>query len=197
LDLTFASRDRGRVGSECQIRSTSASHGIPIVLVVAVAENGVIGRDNQLPWRIRSDLKFFKSVTMGKPVVMGRKTYMSIGKPLPGRTNIVITRQGDFSAAGIVVAPGIEQALAAARGDALRRSADAIAVIGGTDIFRQTMPLADRLILTLVHAKPPGDTYFPAVDPAVWREAERLPQPKGPDDDYGFTIVNYERAGAA
>jgi dihydrofolate reductase len=175
----------------------AARTAIPIVLVVAVAENGVIGRDNQLPWRIKSDLKFFKSVTMGKPVVMGRKTYMSIGKPLPGRTNIVITRQGDFSAAGIVVAPGIEQALAAARGDALRRSADAIAVIGGTDIFRQTMPLADRLILTLVHAKPPGDTYFPAVDPAVWREAERLPQPKGPDDDYGFTIVNYERAGAA
>ncbi|MFZ5692860.1 MAG: dihydrofolate reductase [Pseudomonadota bacterium] len=167
---------------------------IPIILVVAVAENGVIGRDNQLPWRIKSDLKFFKSVTLNKPVVMGRKTYHSIGKPLPGRTNIVVTRQADFSAEGVVVAPGLDQALSAARGDALRRGADAIAVIGGTDIFGQTMPLADRLILTLVHAKPPGDTYFPAVDPAVWREAGRLPQPKGPGDDYGFTIVNYERA---
>jgi dihydrofolate reductase len=167
---------------------------LDIILVVAVAENGVIGRDNQLPWRIKSDLKFFKSVTMNKPVVMGRKTYVSIGKPLPGRTNIVVTRQPDFTAGGVVVAPGIDQALTVARGDALRRGADAIAVIGGTDIFQQTMPLADRLILTLVHAKPPGDTYFPAVDPAVWREAERLPQPKGPDDDYGFTIVNYERA---
>jgi dihydrofolate reductase len=170
---------------------------VPIILVVAVAENGVIGRDNQLPWRIKSDLKFFKSVTMNKPVVMGRKTYGSIGKPLPGRTNIVVTRQADFSANGIVVAPGLDRALTVARGDALRRGADAIAVIGGTDIFRQTIPLADRLILTLVHAKPPGDTYFPAVDPAVWRETERLQQPRGPGDEYGFTIVNYERAGAA
>jgi dihydrofolate reductase len=176
---------------------TDAGNLIPIILVVAVAENGVIGRDNQLPWRIRSDLKFFKRVTMNKPVVMGRKTYGSIGKPLPGRTNIVVTRQADFTAPGIVVAPGLDRALTVARGDALRRGADAIAVIGGTDIFQQTMPLADRLILTLVHAKPPGDTYFPAVDPAVWREAERLPQPRGPDDEYGFTIVNYERAGAA
>jgi dihydrofolate reductase len=197
LDLTFASRDRGSVGSECQIRSTSARTRIDIILVVAVAENGVIGRDNKLPWRIKSDLKFFRSVTIGKPVVMGRKTYASIGKPLPGRTNIVVTRQPDFAEAGILVAPGIDQALAAARGDALRRGADAIAVIGGTDIFAQTMPMADRLILTLVHANPPGDTYFPPVDPAVWREAERLPQPKGPDDEYGFTIVNFERAGAA
>jgi dihydrofolate reductase len=172
----------------------AARSAIPIILVVAVAENGVIGRDNQLPWRIRSDLKFFKSVTLNKPVVMGRKTYRSIGKPLPGRTNIVITRQQDFAAPGILVAPGIDQALSAARGDALRRGADAIAVIGGTEIFAQTLPLADRLILTLVHANPPGDTYFPPVDPAVWREAERLPQPKGPDDEYGFTIVNYERA---
>jgi dihydrofolate reductase len=178
-------------------RGAQASSGIDIILVVAVAENGVIGRDNTLPWRIKSDLKFFRSVTMNKPVVMGRKTYVSVGKPLPGRTNIVITRQPDFAAPGIVAAPGIARGLAAARGDALRRGADAIAVIGGTEIFEQTLPLADRLILTLVHAKPPGDTYFPAVDPAVWREAERLPQPKGPDDDYGFTIVNYERAGAA
>jgi len=178
-------------------RAADASNPVAIVLVVAVAENGVIGRDNALPWRIKSDLKFFKSVTMDKPVVMGRKTYISIGKPLPGRTNIVVTRQPDFAAPGVIVAPGIDQALATARGDALRRGADSIAVIGGTEIFVQVMPRADRLILTLVHANPPGDTYFPAVDPAVWREAERLPQPKGPDDEFGFTIVNYERAGAA
>jgi dihydrofolate reductase len=175
-------------------RVADARNLIPIILVVAVAENGVIGRDNTLPWRIKSDLKFFKSVTMNKPVVMGRKTFGSIGKPLPGRTNIVITRQPYFAVPGVLVAPGIDQALAAARGDALRRGADAIAVIGGTEIFAQIMPLASRVILTLVHAKPPGDTYFPPVDPAVWREAEKLPQPKGPDDEYGFTIVNYERA---
>jgi dihydrofolate reductase len=175
-------------------RVADARNLIPIILVVAVAENGVIGRDNTLPWRIKSDLKFFKSVTMNKPVVMGRKTFGSIGKPLPGRTNIVITRQPDFAVPGVLVAPGIDQALAAARGDALRRGADAIAVIGGTEIFAQTLPFATRVILTLVHAKPPGDTYFPPVDPAVWREAEKLPQPKGPDDEYGFTIVNFERA---
>lgn len=168
-----------------------------IVLVVAVAENGVIGRDNAMPWRIKSDLKFFKRVTVDKPVVMGRKTWVSIGKPLPGRTNIVVTRRTDFAAPGVLMAPGLDQALAAARGDALRRGADAIAVIGGTEIFAQTLPMADRIILTLVHANPAGDTYFPAVDPAVWREAERLPQPRGPDDDYGFTIFHYERAGAS
>lgn len=173
------------------------SDRLDIIIVVAVAENGVIGRDNQLPWRIKSDLKFFKSVTMNRPVVMGRRTFASIGKPLPGRTNIVVTRQADFSAPGVLVAGGIDQALSVARGDALRRGADAIAVIGGTEIFAQTMPLAARIILTLVHANPAGDTYFPAVDPAVWREAERLPQPRGPDDEYGFTIVNYERAGAS
>ena len=178
-------------------RGASASNRIEIILVVAVAENGVIGRNNALPWRIRSDLQFFRRVTMNKPVLMGRKTFLSIGKPLSGRTNIVVSRRPDFAAPGIVVAPGIDQALQAARGDALRRGADAIAVIGGTEIFEQTMPEADRIMLTLVHANPPGDTYFPKIDPKVWREAERLPQPRGPDDDYGFTIVNYERAGAS
>jgi dihydrofolate reductase len=166
---------------------------LALILVAAVAENGVIGRDNQLPWRIKSDLKYFRAVTINKPVVMGRKTFASIGKPLPGRTNIVVTRQ-DFSAPGIVVAPGLDEALAVARGDALRRGAHEIAVIGGTDIFRQTMPLADRLVLTQVHANPPGDTYFPEIAPGDWREVERLPQPQAPGDDHAFTIVTFERA---
>ena len=164
-----------------------------ITLVVAVAENNVIGRDNQLPWRIKSDLKYFRSVTMNKPVVMGRKTYVSIGKPLPGRTNIVVTRQDDFAAAGVLTAHGLDQALAAARGDALRRGTNEIAIIGGTEIFMQTMPLADRLTVTQVHAKPAGDTYFPPIDPAMWREIDREPHPQGPDDEYGFTIIGYER----
>ena len=171
----------------------TASNRVPIVLVVAVAENGVIGRDNQLPWRIKSDLKYFRAITMNKPVVMGRKTYVSIGRPLPGRTNIVVTRRDDFTAAGVLVAGGIDQALAAARGDALRRGTHEIAVIGGTEIFNQTLPVADRLALTQVHANPDGDTYFPAIDPAVWREIDRTPQSQGPDDEYGFTIVNYGR----
>ena len=176
---------------------TRTSPHIAIILVAAIAENGVIGRDNALPWRIKSDLKYFRQVTMNKPVLMGRKTYESIGKPLPGRTNIVVTRDPDFSAAGILTANGLDRALDAARGDALRRNADAIAVIGGTEIFRQTMPFAQRLALTLVDAKPPGDTYFPDIDPAVWRETDRSPLQKGPDDDYGFSFVNYERLGAS
>jgi dihydrofolate reductase len=166
---------------------------IPIILVVAVAENGVIGRDNQLPWRIKSDLKYFRAITMNKPVVMGRKTYASIGRPLPGRTNIIVSRRDDFTATGVLVAPGIDQALAAARGDALRRGTNEIAIIGGTEIFNQVMPMADRLALTQVHAKPEGDTYFPPIDPAVWREIDRTPQSQGPDDEYGFTIINYGR----
>ena len=171
----------------------STARPVGIVLVVAVAENDVIGRDNTLPWRIKSDLKYFRSVTMNKPVVMGRKTYASIGKPLPGRTNIVVTRQADFAEAGVVVAPGIEQALSAARGDALRRGSNEIAVIGGTEIFVQTLPLASRIALTRVHASPPGDTFLPPIDATVWRETGRTPHERGPGDDYGFTIVQYQR----
>jgi dihydrofolate reductase len=177
------------------VSASGASTATPvgIVLVVAVAENDVIGRDNAMPWRIRSDLKYFRSVTMNKPVVMGRKTYASIGKPLPGRTNIVVTRQADFAEPGVVVAPGIEQALSAARGDALRRGSNEIAVIGGTEIFVQTLPLASRIALTRVHASPPGDTFLPPIDATVWRETGRTPHERGPGDDYGFTIVQYER----
>lgn len=177
--------------------ATAGSGAIKLVLVAAVAENGVIGRDNGLPWRLKSDMQYFRSLTMGKPLVMGRKTYESIGKPLKGRTNIVVTRDRAFAHPGLVVAHDLERALAAARGDALRRGADAIAVIGGTDIFRLTMPRADKLALTVVHAKPDGDAYFPDIEPSMWREIERRPQAKGPDDDYGITFVTYERSGAA
>lgn len=166
---------------------------VDIILVAAVGENGVIGRDNTLPWRIKSDLQYFRTVTMNKPVVMGRKTFVSIGKPLPGRTNIVVTRDRDFSTPEVEVTHSVEEALALARSDARRRGAGAIAVIGGTDIFRQTMPFADKLVLTLVHASPPGDAFFPAIDPAIWREIERREQPKGPGDDCGITFVTYIR----
>lgn len=170
---------------------------IEIVLIAAIAENGVIGRDNKLPWRIKSDMQYFRSLTMGKPVVMGRKTFQSIGKPLKGRTNIVVSRDPDFSGAGILVAPDIARALEAARGDALRRGCNSIAIIGGTEIFRQTMPLADRLALTLVHSKPDGDTVFPPIDAKSWRETERREQAKGPEDECGFSFVSYARAAAA
>lgn len=170
---------------------------IDIILVAAVAENGVIGRDGGLPWRLKSDLQYFKSVTMNKPMIMGRRTFQSIGRALKGRTSIVVTRDADFAAPDIVVAPSLEAALVAARGDALRRGADAIAVIGGTDIFAQTMAAADRLVLTVVHARPQGDALFPDIDQAQWREIDRRAHPKGLEDDCAFTFATYIRRGAA
>ena len=128
---------------------------------------------------------------------MGRKTFQSIGRPLPHRTNIVISRDPDYAAPGILMVPDIVKALDAARGDALRRNADSIAIIGGTEIFRQTLPFANRLVVTEVHAKPEGDTYLPEIDPTLWHEIERRPQPQGPDDEYGFSFVTYKRSGAA
>jgi dihydrofolate reductase len=175
----------------------AALRPIDVVLVVAVAENGVIGRGNAMPWRIKSDLQYFRSVTIGRPVVMGRKTYQSIGRPLPHRTNIVVSRDPGFAVSGVVAATDLTRALQIARGDALRRDADSIAIIGGTEIFRQTLPFANRLVVTEVHAKPEGDTYLPEIDPRLWREIERRPQPRGPDDEYGFSFVTYERSGAA
>ena len=173
-------------------RSGSPQH-ISIEFVVAIGENGVMGREGALPWRLKSDLKHFKAATIGKPIVMGRKTYLSIGKPLPGRTNIVVTRDAAYTQPGLVVASNLEAALASARGDALRRGADAIAIIGGADIFTQTMPLADRLVVTHVKTSPEGDTLFPEIDPAVWREVERSDHAPGPNDDAGFAIVTYVR----
>jgi len=174
-----------------------ADRRIETILVAAIGENGVIGRDNTLPWRLKSDLQYFKAVTMGKPVVMGRKTHLSIGKPLPGRTNIVVTRDPSFSAPGVITALSIPEAMKIAREDAVKRGADAIAVIGGTEIFAQTIGQADRLVLTKVHMSPPGDATFPAIDPKIWREIERSDQPQGEGDDCGFTYLTYIRAGAA
>jgi dihydrofolate reductase len=179
------------------VSEAGSSRRVEIVLIAALAENGVIGRDNKLPWRIKSDMQYFRSLTMGKPVVMGRKTFQSIGKPLKGRTNIVVSRDPNFAGEAILVAPDIARALQAAQGDALRRGCHSIAIIGGTEIFRQTMPLADRLALTLVHAKPQGDTVFPSIDGKSWRATDPRQQPKGPEDEYGFSFVHYERVGAA
>ena len=165
-----------------------------IVVLAAVADNGVIGRDNALPFRQRSDLQRFKKLSMGKPVLMGRKTYVSIGKPLPGRTNIVMTRDPQFAAPQILVAGNLAAALEAARGDALRRGVDEIVVIGGTDIFAQAMPLADRLEITHVHSRPEGDTFFPTIDQTLWREVGRSDHPAGPQDQASFSYVTYARA---
>ena len=172
---------------------SAARSGIAVVLLAAVADNGVIGRDNALPWRLSTDLKRFKAMTLGKPVVMGRKTYLSIGKPLPGRTNIVVTRDRNFRAEGALVANSVDAALDMARDDARHRGASEIMVIGGTEIFEQTMGLADRLEITHVHASPEGDVYFPAIDPALWRETERDEQPAGARDDASVSFVTYQR----
>jgi dihydrofolate reductase len=175
--------------------SGGALASVALVIVAAVAENGVIGRDNAMPWRLKSDLRRFRARTWGKPVVMGRKTFLSLGKPLAGRTNIVISRDREFSAPGAVVAPSVEAGLAVARGDASRRGADAIAIIGGADIYAQTLPLADRLDITLVKACPEGTVRFPPIDAHAWREIERSEHPAGPDDSAGFAFVTYVRAG--
>ncbi len=168
-----------------------------IVLLAAVAQNGVIGRDNTLPWRLKSDMQHFRTVTMGKPVVMGRKTYQSIGKPLGGRTTIVVSRDPAFTAPGIVVASNLAAALEAARGDALRRGASAIVVAGGGDIYKQAMPLATHLSITEVGKSVDGDARFPAIDPQSWRETARSEHKPAADDECPFAFVAYERVNAA
>lgn len=165
-----------------------------IVIIAAVAENGVIGQGGTMPWRLKSDMRHFRALTMGKPVVMGRKTYLSTSvKPLPARTNIVVTRDANFTAPGALVARSLEIALEVARGDALRRGSD-IMVIGGAEIYAQAMPLADRLEITRIHMNPQGDTAFPPIDPAVWREAAREPHPAGEGDEAAFDFVSYVKA---
>jgi dihydrofolate reductase len=167
-----------------------------ITLVAALAENGVIGRDNGLPWRLKSDMVHFRAITMGKPVVMGRKTFLSIGRPLPGRTTIVVSRDGAFAAPGIVVAPSMQAALTVARGDAMRRGAESIIVAGGADLYAQTMPLADRLHITYVHRAVDGDVYFPAIDRSVWQETERDEHAAAAGDEAAFAFVIYRRAAS-
>jgi dihydrofolate reductase len=165
-----------------------------IVLVAAVAENGVIGRGNALPWHLKSDMRQFRAVTMGKPIVMGRKTFLSIGKALPGRTSIVVSREPTFAASDVLVAPDLEKAFTAARGDALRRRSDAIMVVGGADIYTQAMPLAARLLVTYIHRAVDGDTYFPSIDRTIWQEIARDERKAAAGDDADFAFVTYERA---
>jgi dihydrofolate reductase len=163
-----------------------------IVFVVAIAENGVIGAGNAIPWRLKSDMARFKALTIGKPVIMGRKTFESLRRPLPNRTNIIITRDGDYRAAGAIVTTSSADAGAVAQGDALRRSVAEIAVIGGAEIYRQWLDRADRLEITEVHARPEGDTHFD-IDKAEWDEIERIRHPAGPDDSADFSYVTYRR----
>ena len=161
-------------------------------LVVAVTENGVIGRDGAMPWRLSTDMKRFKATTMGKPVVMGRKTWESFPKrPLPGRHNIVITRDPAYAADGASVAASLEAALALARAD----GAPEACVIGGGEIYAAALPLADSLDVTHILAQIDGDTRFPAIDPAVWRAVSSEAVPAGDKDSHATRHVVYERRG--
>jgi dihydrofolate reductase len=163
-----------------------------LVLVAAIAENGVIGHCGRLPWHLKSDLKHFRRITFGHPVLMGRKTFLALPAALPGRTNIVLSRDSAFAAPGILTASSLESALAAGRGDALRRGVGAIMVIGGGDLFTQLIDGAARLEITRVHARVEGDVGFPPIDPARWSETSQRHYPAGPGDEAPFTISTFE-----
>ena len=168
-----------------------------IVLVVAVAKNGVIGRDGDLPWRLPSDLKRFKQLTLGKPVLMGRKTWDSIGRPLPGRPNIVVTRDTAFRAAGAEVVSSLDAGLASARREAEGLGVDEICVIGGGQIYAQVFDRADILHVTHVEADVDGDTRFPAIDTAVFEKIVEEPIPQGEKDSHAMRFVTWRRKTAA
>lgn len=173
--------------------SVSSAARPEIVLIAAMAENGVIGRDNTIPWRLKSDQQRLKQITLGKPIVMGRKTFVSLRRPLPGRTNIVVTRDPHYTADGAIVTTSLADAQAIALGDALRRLVTEIAVIGGAEIYAQWMPCADRLEITEVHARPDGDTFFAPIDLDIWQEVARTRHAASADDSTDFSYVTYRR----
>ncbi|MCB5177166.1 MULTISPECIES: dihydrofolate reductase [Microvirga] len=165
----------------------------PLIIVVAVAENGVIGRDNQLLWRLRTDLRRFRELTWGKPMIMGRKTFQSLGKPLPGRESIVLTRDPAFSAEGVHVARSWDEAVALGSSVAQAMGAEEVAVAGGAEIYALALPHVQKIYLTEVHASPEGDTIFPDFDRSRFREVRRSEHRKGADDEHSFTFIDLER----
>lgn len=165
---------------------------IPIALIAAVSRNGAIGRDNELPWRLSGDLQFFKRTTIGKPVIMGRVTFESIGRPLAGRDNIVISRNPDWNAEGVECVSSMQRALEAARRSAVASGAAEIMVIGGAQIYRLALPLASRLYITEVDAEVDGDAFFPELDDR-WVETGRMCCPVSGRDEYSYCLVQYDR----
>lgn len=160
-------------------------------LVAALGDDGVIGKDNALLWQLPADLRHFKDLTMGKPVIMGRRTHESIGRPLPGRKNIVVSRRRDYTAAGCVVVNSPEEAIRAAS------EAAEVMVIGGAELYRQLLPCAHRMYLTLVHGRFEGDTWFPEFDKTQWREVERTDFDSDERNPYRFSFVRLDRVNAA
>jgi len=166
---------------------------IPLAIIAAVAENGVIGKDNRLLWRLKADLRRFRELTWGKPMIMGRRTFESIGKPLPGRETIVLTRDPDFSAPGVHRATEWSEARLIAERLAEQAGAPWIPVVGGAEIYALALPEADLIYLTEVHARPEGDVVFPLLDRAEFREVRATHHSAGPDDDHAFTFRDFER----
>jgi len=163
------------------------------IIVAAVAQNGVIGSDGDMPWRLPTDLKRFKAATLGKPVIMGRKTLEAIGKPLPGRENIIVSRQDGLLIEGVHVVASLQEALKHAQVRAPVLDTDEIIIAGGGEIYRQSMPLADILLITRVIATPQGDAHFPEIDDAVWEMTKDEAIETGPKDSAGLRQEIYRR----
>ena len=161
-----------------------------ISLIVAVSQNHVIGRAGRLPWRLAADLRRFQRLTMGHHLIMGRKTFESIGRPLPGRTSIVVTRQAQYAAAGIVVARGLDEALQAAAGDS------EVFIIGGGEVYRQALSRVERIYMTVVAATVAGDTLFPELDAGLWQAVEESLHPADVRNEFAHRFIVYERRGA-
>ena len=167
----------------------------PIVLIAAVADNNVIGDDNRLIWRLKSDLRHFRNLTLGRPVLMGRRTFLSIGKPLPGREIIVLTRDAGFSAEGVSIAHSLDEALELGQRLAAASGADSVVVAGGAEIYRQALPLADRLELTIVQAKPAGDALFPDWEREAFEAGANDHHPADAENEHPYTFVTWRRRG--
>ncbi len=164
-----------------------------LALIVAMSRNHTIGINNQLPWHLPGDLKFFKNTTMSKPIVMGRKTFESIGRPLPGRPNIVITRNSDFEAEGVAVVASLEEAIEQAARLTVQADVEEAMIIGGAEIYRQVLPLVDRMYITEVDAEIEGDAFFPEFDASQWRQTERESHAPCDKNPYPYSFVTYER----
>ncbi len=166
-----------------------------LAVIVAQATNRVIGRANKLPWHLPEDLKYFKKVTLGKPIIMGRKTFESIGRPLPGRTNIVVTRDAGYSRPGIEVVHSLDAAVTLADSLCEINGIDEAMLIGGAELYAQALPQAQRLYLTQVHASVEGDAYFPAYQQQEWRELGREDYSASGCNPYDYSFIVLERAG--
>jgi dihydrofolate reductase len=160
-----------------------------ISAIIAMSTNRVIGKNNQLPWHLPADLKHFKKITLGKPILMGRKTYESIGRPLPGRCNIVISRDKKFQAPGCILAHSIESALTIAS----EQRSEEIFIIGGALLFQETLPITQRLYLTVIHHEIQGDTYFPELNLAEWQEVKCLDHTPDKENNYSYSFKVLDR----